>query len=160
MISKEDAGYILDERRCKLGLSWRDLARRLDRPPVWTAAAALGMHPIPEGEAEELRGALNLEDEIVDALVRQPTRSPSRDLSDDPTIYRFHELVQVYGPALKSLIHDEFGDGIMSAINCSITLERAAHPDGDRVVMTIDGKFLPYAWASSGEVGQEKTAAR
>ena len=149
MISKEDAGCIVDERRRKQRLSWKDLAGHLDRPPVWIAAAALGMHPIPEREAEQLRDALGLEDEIVDALVRQPTRSPSRDISNDPTIYRFHELVQVYGRALKSLIHDEFGDGIMSAINCSVNLERAPHPDGDRVVVTIDGKFLPYAWTSS-----------
>lgn len=151
MISKEDAGIIVDERRLSQRLTWRDLAGRLDRPPVWTAAAALGMHPIPEREAEELREILGLDDEVVAALIRQPTRSPGRDVSHDPTIYRFHELVEVYGPALKSLIHDEFGDGIMSAINCSITLERAAHPDGDRVVVTIDGKFLPYAWTSAGE---------
>ncbi|WP_285362889.1 cyanase [Microbacterium sp. LMC-P-041] len=159
MISKEDAGDIIDEHRRRKRMSWRDLARRLGQPPVWTAAAALGMHPVPAREARQLKDALELEDEIVDALVRQPTRSPSRDTSDDPTIYRFHELIQVYGPALKSLIHDEFGDGIMSAINCSITLERAVHPDGDRVVVTIDGKFLPYAWTSSVQERPQSTAA-
>ncbi|MFJ2505040.1 cyanase [Microbacterium sp. NPDC087592] len=159
MISKEDAGYLVDERRRRQRLSWRDLAQLLGRPPVWTAAAALGAHPIPEREAEQLGDALALDDDVVDALVRQPTRVPSHDVSQDPTIYRFHELVQVYGPALKSLIHDEFGDGIMSAINCSITLDRVAHPDGDRVVVRIDGKFLPYAWTSSTQEDRRQAVA-
>lgn len=149
MISKEDAGVIVDEARLAQGLSWRELAARVDRPPVWTAAAALGMHPVPRSEAEILQEVLDLDDDVVGALVRQPHRVTSADVSTDPTIYRFHELVAVYGGALKSLIHDEFGDGIMSAINCSISLERAPHPDGDRVVVTIDGKFLPYAWNSA-----------
>lgn len=151
MISKEDAGVIVEEARLAHGLTWRELAARMDRPPVWTAAAGLGMHPVPRPEAEILRECLGLDDDVVDALVRQPNRAMSADVSSDPTIYRFHELVAVYGGALKSLIHDEFGDGIMSAINCSISLERAPHPDGDRVVVTIDGKFLPYAWNSAQE---------
>ena len=67
----------------------------------------------------------------------------------DPLIYRWYEMVNVYGTTIKALIHEEFGDGIMSAINCSIDLRRGAHPGGDRVVLTIDGKFLPYDWAAS-----------
>jgi cyanate lyase len=148
MISKQDAGALIEERRTGVGLSWRALADRLDVPPVWLAAAALGMHPLTAGQAEELGYALDLDDDLVAALVRQPNRAPAADVSSDPTIYRFHELIQVYGPALKSLINDEFGDGIMSAINCSVSFDRVAHPDGDRVVITIDGKFLPYAWVS------------
>ncbi len=108
------------------------------------------MHALPDVEAERLGDALGLDAALVDALTRQPNRAAEADLSSDPTIYRFHELVQVYGPALKALIHDRFGDGIMSAINCSISLDRVPHPDGDRVVITIDGKFLPYAWVESG----------
>ncbi len=150
-ISKEDAGIILDGERQRRGLSWRDLAAKMDRPPVWTAAAVLGMHPVPVAEAHIVQAELGVDDDVVDALMRQSHRSTAADLSTDPTIYRFHELVAVYGGALKSLIHDEFGDGIMSAINCSITLERAAHPDGDRVVVTIGGKFLPYAWNAATE---------
>ncbi|HWV50312.1 MAG TPA: cyanase [Microbacterium sp.] len=148
MISKQDAGELIEERRTRAGLSWRTLADRLGVPPVWLAAAALGMHPLSPGQAEELGYALDLDDDLIAALVRQPNRAAASDVSSDPTIYRFHELVQVYGPALKSLIHDEFGDGIMSAINCSVSFDRVPHPDGDRVVITIDGKFLPYAWVS------------
>ena len=64
----------------------------------------------------------------------------------DPTIYRLYEALQVYGPALKELIHEKFGDGIMSAINFSIDIEKKPHPGGDRVVITLDGKFLSYEW--------------
>ncbi|WP_020096866.1 cyanase [Microbacterium sp. 11MF] len=150
IISKQAAGAAIDEVRRKSGLSWDAVSELIGRPPVWTAAAVLGMHALPPAEADRLGDALGLDAALVDALTRQPNRAAEADLSTDPTIYRFHELVQVYGPALKALIHDRFGDGIMSAINCSISLDRVAHPDGDRVVITIDGKFLPYAWVESG----------
>ena len=64
----------------------------------------------------------------------------------DPTIYRFYEALQVYGPALKALVHEDFGDGIMSAINFNMAIDRVEHPDGDRVRVTLEGKFLPYNW--------------
>lgn len=150
IISKQTAGALIDEARRTSGLSWDAVSELIGRPPVWTAAAVLGMHALSDVEAERLGDALGLDAALVDALTRQPNRAAEADLSSDPTIYRFHELVQVYGPALKALIHDRFGDGIMSAINCSISLDRVPHPDGDRVVITIDGKFLPYAWVESG----------
>lgn len=150
IISKQTAGALIDEARRTSGLSWDAVSELIGRPPVWTAAAVLGMHALPDVEAERLGDALGLDAALVDALTRQPNRAAEADLSSDPTIYRFHELVQVYGSALKALIHDRFGDGIMSAINCSISLDRVPHPDGDRVVITIDGKFLPYAWVESG----------
>jgi len=68
---------------------------------------------------------------------------------DSPTIYRFYEALQVYGGAIKELIQERFGDGIMSAINFSIDLQKKPHPSGDRVVVTFDGKFLPYQWVSA-----------
>jgi cyanate lyase len=67
----------------------------------------------------------------------------------DPTIYRFYEVLQVYGGAIKELIHEEFGDGIMSAINFSVNIEKKSNQAGDRVVVTLDGKFLPYDWAAA-----------
>lgn len=151
MIEKQEAGVLIDESRRARNQTWRELSEAIGMPPVWTAAAVLGMHPVPKDKAALLGAALDLDDELVAALERQPYRTANPELSSDPTIYRLHELVQVYGPAIKGLIHDDFGDGIMSAINCSVTLERVAHPDGDRVVITIDGKFLPYAWTSKTE---------
>ncbi|WP_232820180.1 cyanase [Brachybacterium sp. YJGR34] len=148
-IDKQEAGVLLDERRREKGLGWADLAEATRRPVVWLTAAVLGAHPVPAAEAEVLRELLELEPPLVAALTRQPYRTADPELMTDPTIYRFQELIQVYGPALKALIHEEFGDGIMSAINCSIDLRRGEHPGGDRVVLTIDGKFLPYDWASA-----------
>ncbi|MCE0540330.1 hypothetical protein LWF15_33040 [Kineosporia rhizophila] len=91
---------------------------------------------------------LELSDETVRALQRQPYRTADPVMASDPTIYRFHELLAVYGPAFKALIHEQFGDGIMSAINCSVDVSRREHPDGARVVVSIDGKFLPYQWGA------------
>ena len=77
----------------------------------------------------------------------QPTPSAlDTPVPTDPTIYRFYGVLQVYGPTIKELIHEEFGDGIMSAINFRLDVRRAADPAGDRVVVTLDGKFLPYQW--------------
>ena len=136
----------IEDRRTATGLSWQKLADHIDRPLVWTVAAVLGSHPVPAKEAAALGELLGLSDPTVAAIQRQPYRTTDQALLTDPTIYRFVELINVYGPAFKALIHEEFGDGIMSAINCNVSFERRSHPDGDRVVLTIDGKFLPYQW--------------
>ncbi|NDK90429.1 cyanase [Gordonia desulfuricans] len=149
MIDKHTAGLVIDEARQDRGLTWNRLAEIIERPPVWTVSALLGMHPVPQAIADVVRDELGLDEDIAKALTRQPVRIGPTDISADPTIYRFHELIAVYGAALKALIHEEFGDGIMSAINCSVAVDRGTHPDGDRVRVTIDGKFLPYAWNAS-----------
>jgi cyanate lyase len=136
----------IEERRAAAGVSWQKLADHIERPLVWTVAALLGSHPVPAREASAIGELLDLSEETVAAIQRQPYRTADPSLLSDPTIYRFVELVNVYGPALKALIHEEFGDGIMSAINCNVSLQRRPDPDGDRVVVTIDGKFLPYQW--------------
>ena len=126
--------------------SWEELAEKLDRPLLWTIAALLGSHPVPAELAEKAGELLDLDKETVLALQEQPYRIAGDSLKDDPTIYRFYELLAVYGPALKEAIHEEFGDGIMSAINCNVELTRREDPDGDRVRVIIDGKFLKYQW--------------
>ena len=136
----------IEQRRSATGISWQKLAEHIDRPLVWTVAALLGSHPMPAKEAAAAGDLLDLSPETVAALQRQPHRTADPALQTDPTIYRFVELINVYGPAFKALIHEEFGDGIMSAINCNVSFERRADPGGDRVVVTIDGKFLPYQW--------------
>ena len=136
--------------RLAQGLSWQALAESIDRPALWTTAALLGQHPIPSDDARTLVRLLGLPDECVAVLASVPMRGglPTA-VPTDPTIYRFYEVLQVYGPALKELLHEQFGDGIMSAINFSLSLERKPHPSGDRVVVTFDGKFLPYDWVSA-----------
>jgi cyanate lyase len=89
--------------------------------------------------------ALGLGDDVATALQRPPLKgSLDTTVPVDPLIYRFHEITQVYGTTIKELIHEEFGDGIMSAIDFEMTIERRPDPKGDRVVVTLDGKFLSY----------------
>ncbi|MDQ1123699.1 cyanase [Microbacterium trichothecenolyticum] len=126
--------------------SWADLAEALDRPLLWTIAALLGSHALPAELAARAGQLLDLDAETVATLQEQPYRVRGDELRADPTIYRFYELLGVYGPAVKEAIHEEFGDGIMSAINCNIEIDRRADPDGDRVRIVIDGKFLKYQW--------------
>src|SRR5205085_11360950 len=114
---------------------------------VWLTAALLGQHPLSEEQARAVRSALDLPEEASALLQEIPTRGSFPTLPPtDPTIYRIYEVLQVYGPAIKALIHEDFGDGIMSAINFRADIERVPDPAGDRVRITFDGKFLPYQW--------------
>ena len=136
--------------RLAKGLTWQELADAIDRPVVWTTSALLGQHPIPAELAKVLVERLGLDESVIPMLAAVPMRAAlPTAVPTDPTIYRFYEAVQVYGPALKELIHEQFGDGIMSAINFSVDLQKKPHPSGDRVVVTFDGKFLPYEWVSA-----------
>jgi cyanate lyase len=129
------------------GLSWTDLADRAGADRVWLTAALLGQHPVPTELARELGDALGLTEEAVAILQQIPARGSFDTLPPtDPTIYRLYEVLQVYGPALKALIHEDFGDGIMSAINFKLALDRGESDAGPRVRITLDGKFLPYQW--------------
>ncbi len=134
-------------QRLTLGLSWQQIAEELDRPVLWVVSALLGQHPVPVALAEKVCTLLELPAEAVPVLAAVPHRGAQVTVPPtDPTIYRFYEALSVYGPALKELIHEQFGDGIMSAINFGMTIEKKSHPAGDRVVVTFDGKFLPYDW--------------
>ncbi|AYE94288.1 cyanase [Mycobacterium paragordonae] len=136
--------------RLSKGLSWQQLADAIGRPLLWTTSALLGQHPIPADQGKVLVEMLGLDESAVPVLAAPPMRGglPSA-VPTDPTIYRFYEALQVYGGALKEVIHEQFGDGIMSAINFSVDLQKKQHESGDRVVVTFDGKFLPYQWTSA-----------
>jgi cyanate lyase len=128
-------------------LSWADLARTLDAPVEWTVAALLGQFPLSETQARAAIDALGLAEDAAPELMASPMRGALESaVPTDPTIYRLYEVVQVYGPAVKELIHEEFGDGIMSAINFGFSVRREPDPNGDRVVIVLNGKFLPYEW--------------
>jgi len=149
MTRDETTQQIVAARLAK-GLTWQQLADAIGKPAVWTTAALLGQHPIPSESARTLVDMLGLDESVVPLLTAVPMRGglPTA-VPTDPTIYRFYEVLQVYGGAIKELIHEQFGDGIMSAINFSVNVEKKAHPAGDRVVVTFDGKFLPYDWTSA-----------
>lgn len=136
--------------RLAKGLTWQQLADAIDRPVVWTTSALLGQHPIPAELGKVLVELLGLDETAIPVLAAVPMRGglPTA-VPTDPTIYRFYEALQVYGPALKELIHENFGDGIMSAINFSVDIHKKPHPAGDRCVVTFDGKFLAYDWVSA-----------
>jgi cyanate lyase len=153
MTRDEITQQIIAARLAK-GLTWQQLADAIGKPVVWTTAALLGQHPIPPEQARTLVDNLGLEASVVPVLAAVPMRGglPTA-VPTDPTIYRFYEVLQVYGGAIKELIHEEFGDGIMSAINFSVDVEKKSNQAGDRVVVTLDGKFLPYDWTAADTAG-------
>src|SRR5690606_4607181 len=147
MMTKREAADAVRAAKVRLGVSWARLAEAIDRPVAWTAAALLGQHPMTAAQAETVASILELGEDVRQALQLQPTRGAlDAAVPVDPTTYRFYEVLQVYGPAIKELIHEEFGDGIMSAINFRLDVKRVPDPEGDRVVVVLDGKFLPYQW--------------
>jgi cyanate lyase len=151
MTREEITNQIVAARLAK-GLTWQQLADTVDRPVVWTTAALLGQHPIPREVAEVLVEKLGLDPMVIPVLAAVPLRGGfTTAVPTDPTIYRFYEALSVYGGAIKELIHEQFGDGIMSAINFSVNIEKKPHPGGDRVVVTLDGKFLSYEWNQASE---------
>lgn len=136
--------------RIAKGLTWQQLADAVGKPVVWTTSALLGQHPIPAEAGRTLVDMLGLNESAVPLLAAVPMRGGLKTaVPTDPTIYRFYEVLQVYGGAIKEVIHEQFGDGIMSAINFSVDVEKKSHPTGDRVVVTFDGKFLPYDWTAA-----------
>ena len=128
----------------RLDLSWASLADQLGKSPVWTTSACLGMNSMPAADADKLCEVLQLPAEVSQALQACPHKHWDQAVPTDPLIYRFYEMINVYGDTIKALIHEEFGDGIMSAIDFSMDIGRIADPKGDRVQIVLNGKFLPY----------------
>jgi cyanate lyase len=127
------------------GLTWNQVAERLGYSPVWTCAACLGQMSMTPDTADKTAALLGLSAAEAALLTEAPYRgSLPTAVPTDPLIYRFYELVSVYGTTWKEMIHEEFGDGIMSAIDFDMTLERQPDQKGDRVKITMSGKFLPY----------------
>ena len=127
------------------GLTWAEIARTLGHAPVWTCAACLGQMSMTPETAEKAAALFGLDEAETAILQDIPYRgSLPTAVPTDPLIYRFYELIQVYGTTWKEMINEEFGDGIMSAIDFDMTLEREPDQKGDRVKMTLSGKFLPY----------------
>jgi cyanate lyase len=129
------------------GLSWEMIAENVGMGTVWVTSACLGMNSMPEQAATKLCALLDLPEPAKIALMAFPTKTWERDVPQDPLVYRLYEVVGVYGDTLKEVIQEKFGDGIMSAIDFSMDVDKEENPNGDRVVITMNGKFLPYkAW--------------
>lgn len=145
MISKQEAtAKILGAKKTK-GVSFEEIAVAAGQDKVWTTSALLGQSSVPEPVATKIVEFLGLDGEVSDALMDFPMKGClDSTVPTDPLIYRFHEIMHVYGTAMKAVIHEMFGDGIMSAIDFEIDIKKQEDPKGDRVVVTFNGKFLPY----------------
>lgn len=143
-MKKEEVVEALVLAKKEKGLSWEGIAGELGLGTVWVTSACLGMNSMPESAAEKVVALLDLPAEAKAALMEYPTKTWEKSVPQDPLIYRLYEIVGVYGDTLKEVIQEKFGDGIMSAIDFSMDVEKEENPKGDRVVLTMNGKFLPY----------------
>lgn len=143
-MKKEDVVEAIVLAKKAKGFSWEDIAGELGLGTVWVTSACLGMNSMPEEVAEKLYKLLELPAEAKSAMMEYPTKTWQESVPQDPLIYRLYEIVGVYGDTLKEVIQEKFGDGIMSAIDFSMDVEKEENPKGDRVVVTMNGKFLPY----------------
>ena len=135
---------ILDAKSAK-GLTFAEIGGKIGRSEVWTTAAIFGQAQMDASEAAGLCDHLGLGPDVAVALATHPMRgSLDGPVPVDPLIYRFHEITQVYGTTIKAVINEKFGEGIMSAIDFEMTIDKKDDPKGDRVVVTMNGKFLPY----------------
>src|SRR5688572_12840370 len=144
-MSRTDVTEMIVMARIKKGLTWAKLAKALGQSKEWTTAALLGQMQLTREQAEKAGKLLGLPQDAVLLLQQVPYKgSLPTAVPTDPLIYRWYEIVSVYGTTIKELIHEEFGDGIMSAIDFSMDIAREPHEKGDRVHVEMSGKFLPY----------------
>jgi cyanate lyase len=133
------------DAKTRKDLSWQQIADASGLSVAFTTAAVLGQHALPEKSAVAVAELLGLDEDAAMLLQCVPTRgSIPGGIPTDPTIYRFYEMLQVYGTTLKALVHEQFGDGIISAINFTLDVQKVADPEGgERAVITLNGKYLP-----------------
>jgi len=146
-MKKSEVIELIAEAKKAKQLSWEGIASSIGMSPVWTTSVCMGMNSANAEKAGALCQLLGLPDGAQEALMECPTKTWGEVIPQDPLIYRLYEMIGVYGPTMKAIIHEKFGDGIMSAIDFSMDIDKEENPKGDRVVITLNGKFLPYkAW--------------
>ena len=143
-MNKLEMTEIIITAKTQSGLSWEAIAAQVGLAPVFITSACLGMNSLKAEPADKLCQVLDLPAEVSTALQAFPHKSWDKTIPTDPVIYRLYEVVGVYGDTIKALIHEKFGDGIMSAIDFSMHIDKEENPAGDRVKITMNGKFLPY----------------
>jgi cyanate lyase len=145
MLSRKQATEKILAAKQQKKLTFEQIADAVGRNKVWVTAALFGQAPMSGEEAKAATQILGLDADVAEALQQIPMKgSLETTVPVDPLIYRFHEITQVYGTTIKAIIHEMFGDGIMSAIDFEMDIQRKEDPKGDRVVITYSGKFLPY----------------
>ncbi len=144
LMTKDDVTAEILAAKKRSGMSWEAIAESIGMSPVWTHSACMGMNAMPHDKAEALTGTLGLPQAAISVLEECPTKLWKQTIPTDPCIYRLYEIAGVYGPTVKALIHEKFGDGIMSAIDFDMHVTRVEHPKGDRVKIEMSGKYLAY----------------
>lgn len=134
---------LLEAKKSK-GLSFSELGRLIDRDEVWVASLFYRQASASQQEADTLGSELGIDDDLRAELTQCPNKGLGPVVPTDPLVYRFYEIMQVYGMPMKAVIHEKFGDGIMSAIDFTLSVDRVEDPKGDRVKINMNGKFLPY----------------
>jgi len=144
-MNREDVTDLIIQAKVKKGIKWADVATKVGLSKEWVTAACLGQMTLTASQATVIGDIFDLPEDARLWLQEVPYKgSLPTSVPTDPLIYRFYELISVYGTTFKALIHEEFGDGIMSAIDFKMDMQREANPAGDRVSITMSGKFLPY----------------
>jgi cyanate lyase len=144
-VNRNDVTEKIIAAKVSQGLQWAEVAHRVGQSKEWTTAACLGQMTLNDEQAKVLGDIFGLSPEEQKWLKVVPCKgSLATAVPTDPLIYRWYEIVSVYGTTIKELIHEEFGDGIMSAIDFSMEITRECDPKGDRVNVVLSGKFLPY----------------
>lgn len=144
-MTRDEVTELIVLQKQKKGITWPQLADAMGQSKEWSTAALLGQMTLTDVQAKTVGEMLELPEEAVSQLQVVPYKgSLPTAVPTDPLIYRFYELINVYGTTFKALIHEEFGDGIMSAIDFNMDIQREENEKGDRVNITMSGKFLPY----------------
>lgn len=144
-MTREDVTDLIYSAKVQKGIKWCDVAKKLKVSKEWATAACLGQMTLTKPQALVIGKTFGLPLEAINLLQVVPYKGSLRSsVPTDPLIYRWYEIVSVYGTTIKELIHEEFGDGIMSAIDFSMDIKREPDPKGDRVNVVLSGKFLPY----------------
>ncbi len=143
-MNKAEMKEAILEAKFEKGLKWSDIAGAAGMAPEFVCSACLGMNHLEKPHADAVAKVLGLGAEVAVALQRFPTKTWDKTIPTDPLIYRWYEMLNVYGETIKEMINERFGDGIMSAIDFKMNIDRQPDPNGDRVLVTISGKFLPY----------------
>ncbi|MDH5259285.1 MAG: cyanase [Gammaproteobacteria bacterium] len=144
-MTRDEVTQLILANKHRKKIKWAHLGEAIGLSKEWTTAALMGQMTLTPEQAEAIGGLLELPAEAIEMLQVVPYKgSLPTAVPTDPLIYRFYELINVYGTSFKELIHEEFGDGIMSAIDFSMDIKREPNPNGDRVNIVMSGKFLPY----------------
>lgn len=147
-MSKLEMTELIMAAKFAMGVSWSDISEAAGMSDVFVVSACLGQNTLPADAAAKVAAYLNLGNHakaVEIALQLPPKKAQDAEMvSKDPLIYRFHEITYVYGDTIKELIHEKFGDGIMSAIDFDLKIDKVESAKGDRVLVTMTGKFLPY----------------